>query len=47
MTRVCVCVCCRSGVYGLPRCPGESSKVCDIIRKALNSGAYSDAVQKQ
>lgn len=36
-----------SGVYGLPRCPGESSRICDMIRKALNSGAYSELVQKQ
>uniref|UniRef100_A0AAQ4S8L3 Palmitoyl-protein thioesterase 1 n=1 Tax=Gasterosteus aculeatus aculeatus TaxID=481459 RepID=A0AAQ4S8L3_GASAC len=34
------------GVYGLPKCPGESSHVCDMIRKALNSGAYTDLVQK-
>uniref|UniRef100_A0AAQ6A5K4 Palmitoyl-protein thioesterase 1 n=1 Tax=Amphiprion ocellaris TaxID=80972 RepID=A0AAQ6A5K4_AMPOC len=36
----------HQGVYGLPRCPGESSHICDVIRKALNSGAYSDMVQK-
>ncbi|XP_008329364.1 palmitoyl-protein thioesterase 1 [Cynoglossus semilaevis] len=36
----------HQGVYGLPRCPGESSHICDIIRKALNSGAYTDMVQK-
>ncbi|XP_072303309.1 palmitoyl-protein thioesterase 1 [Eucyclogobius newberryi] len=36
----------HQGVYGLPKCPGESSKICDFIRKALNSGAYSDWVQK-
>uniref|UniRef100_A0A8C6TLB4 Palmitoyl-protein thioesterase 1 n=1 Tax=Neogobius melanostomus TaxID=47308 RepID=A0A8C6TLB4_9GOBI len=36
----------HQGVYGLPRCPGESSKVCDMIREALNAGAYSDFVQK-
>lgn len=35
------------GVYGLPKCPGESSYWCNMIRKALNSGAYSDFVQKQ
>lgn len=39
--------CFATGVYGLPRCPGESSHICDWIRKALNSGAYTDAVQKQ
>uniref|UniRef100_A0A673BPZ7 Palmitoyl-protein thioesterase 1 n=1 Tax=Sphaeramia orbicularis TaxID=375764 RepID=A0A673BPZ7_9TELE len=36
----------HQGVYGLPRCPGESSELCDMIRKALNSGAYSALVQK-
>nr|XP_020453249.1 palmitoyl-protein thioesterase 1 [Monopterus albus] len=36
----------QQGVFGLPRCPGESSRICDFIRKALNSGAYSDLVQK-
>ncbi|XP_077599144.1 palmitoyl-protein thioesterase 1 isoform X2 [Stigmatopora nigra] len=36
----------HQGVYGLPRCPGEASKVCDFIRAALNLGAYSDQVQK-
>ncbi|KAG7500801.1 palmitoyl-protein thioesterase 1 [Solea senegalensis] len=36
----------HQGVYGLPRCPGESSHICDIIRKALNDGAYTDIVQK-
>ncbi|XP_073678296.1 palmitoyl-protein thioesterase 1 isoform X2 [Garra rufa] len=36
----------HQGVFGLPRCPGESSHICDWIRKMLNSGAYTDAVQK-
>ncbi|KAG5842272.1 palmitoyl-protein thioesterase 1 [Anguilla anguilla] len=36
----------HQGVYGLPRCPGESSHICDWIRKELNSGAYTDFVQK-
>ncbi|KAM9419864.1 palmitoyl-protein thioesterase 1-like isoform 2-T3 [Salvelinus alpinus] len=36
----------QQGVYGLPRCPGESSHICDWIRKKLNSGAYTDIVQK-
>ncbi|KAF3707233.1 Palmitoyl-protein thioesterase 1 [Channa argus] len=36
----------QQGVYGLPKCPGESSHICDWIRKALNNGAYSDLVQK-
>lgn len=37
----------HQGVYGLPKCPGETSHICDIIRKALNSGAYSDIIQKR
>ncbi|XP_068188358.1 palmitoyl-protein thioesterase 1 [Antennarius striatus] len=36
----------HQGVYGLPRCPGESSHICDIIRHALNYEAYTDWVQK-
>uniref|UniRef100_H2THH1 Palmitoyl-protein thioesterase 1 n=1 Tax=Takifugu rubripes TaxID=31033 RepID=H2THH1_TAKRU len=36
----------HQGVYGLPRCPGESSTVCDLIRKALNNGAYTELIQK-
>ncbi|KAM6899209.1 palmitoyl-protein thioesterase 1 [Xenentodon cancila] len=36
----------HQGVYGLPRCPGESSHICDMIREALNKGAYTDMVQK-
>uniref|UniRef100_A0A8C7TM77 Palmitoyl-protein thioesterase 1 n=1 Tax=Oncorhynchus mykiss TaxID=8022 RepID=A0A8C7TM77_ONCMY len=36
----------QQGVYGLPKCPGESSHICDWIRKKLNSGAYTDIVQK-
>ncbi|KAL0962447.1 hypothetical protein UPYG_G00340120 [Umbra pygmaea] len=36
----------QQGVYGLPRCPGESSVICDWIRKQLNSGAYTSLVQK-
>ncbi|KTG45678.1 hypothetical protein cypCar_00000662 [Cyprinus carpio] len=36
----------HQGVFGLPRCPGESSHICDWIRKMLNSGAYTDIVQK-
>lgn len=42
---LCVPLC--PGVYGLPKCPGESSIWCNMIRKALNSGAYSSWVQKQ
>ncbi|XP_022352128.1 palmitoyl-protein thioesterase 1 isoform X3 [Enhydra lutris kenyoni] len=35
------------GVYGLPRCPGESSHICDLIRKTLNAGAYNKAIQER
>ncbi|KAL1777446.1 palmitoyl-protein thioesterase 1 [Sigmodon hispidus] len=35
----------HQGVFGLPRCPGESSHICDFIRKMINAGAYSKAVQ--
>lgn len=42
-----LCVPLRPGVYGLPKCPGERSFWCNMIRKALNSGAYRDWVQKQ
>ncbi|XP_031234391.1 palmitoyl-protein thioesterase 1 isoform X1 [Mastomys coucha] len=37
----------HQGVFGLPRCPGESSHVCDFIRKSLNAGAYSKVVQER
>ncbi|XP_021562199.1 palmitoyl-protein thioesterase 1 isoform X3 [Carlito syrichta] len=37
----------HQGVFGLPRCPGESSHICDLIRKTLNAGAYSKAVQER
>ncbi|XP_075051369.1 palmitoyl-protein thioesterase 1 [Mixophyes fleayi] len=36
----------HQGVYGLPRCPGESSHICDWIRETLNVGAYTKAVQE-
>ncbi|KAH6945615.1 hypothetical protein HPB50_009299 [Hyalomma asiaticum] len=35
----------HQGVYGLPRCPGESSELCEYARKLLNLGAYWDVVQ--
>ncbi|XP_038656207.1 palmitoyl-protein thioesterase 1-like [Scyliorhinus canicula] len=35
----------HQGVYGLPHCPGESSHVCNWIRKMLNEGAYSSLLQ--
>ncbi|XP_036877142.1 palmitoyl-protein thioesterase 1 isoform X1 [Manis javanica] len=36
----------HQGIFGLPRCPGESSHICDLIRKTLNAGAYAKAVQE-
>ncbi|KAF8795514.1 palmitoyl-protein thioesterase 1-like [Argiope bruennichi] len=35
----------HQGVYGFPRCPGESEKFCDYIRRLLNEGAYVSWVQ--
>ncbi|XP_005993967.1 palmitoyl-protein thioesterase 1 [Latimeria chalumnae] len=36
----------HQGVYGLPHCPGESSHICNWIRKMLNLGAYTEAIQE-
>ncbi|KAM4048438.1 palmitoyl-protein thioesterase 1 isoform 2-T2 [Anomaloglossus baeobatrachus] len=36
----------HQGVYGFPRCPGESSHICDWIRETLNAGAYTKLVQE-
>ncbi|XP_044142322.1 palmitoyl-protein thioesterase 1 [Bufo gargarizans] len=36
----------HQGVYGFPRCPGESTYICDLIRKTLNAGAYTKFVQE-
>lgn len=36
----------HQGVYGFPRCPGESAVLCDYMRKLLNLGAYTSFVQK-
>lgn len=35
----------HQGVFGFPRCPGESVKFCEIIRKLLDFGAYTNYVQ--
>ncbi|XP_074642317.1 palmitoyl-protein thioesterase 1-like isoform X2 [Tubulanus polymorphus] len=35
----------HEGVYGFPRCPGENSTLCDIVRKFLDYGVYLDFVQ--
>lgn len=35
----------HQGVFGFPRCPGESEKLCDYVRELLNLGAYVSFVQ--
>ncbi|XP_033645194.1 palmitoyl-protein thioesterase 1-like [Asterias rubens] len=35
----------HQGVFGLPHCPGNSSSICDMVRKLLNLGAYVEFVQ--
>ena len=35
----------HQGVMGLPRCPGESVALCNIMRELLYIGAYVDFVQ--
>lgn len=35
------------GVLDSPRCPGESSHICDFIRKTLNARAYNKAIQER
>lgn len=35
----------HQGVYGFPRCPGESSTLCNYMRKLLNLGAYIPWIQ--
>ena len=37
----------HQGVFGLPQCTGESSHICDFIRKTLNAGAYNKAIQER
>ncbi|CAG9855883.1 unnamed protein product [Phyllotreta striolata] len=36
----------HQGVYGLPRCDGISSSLCDFMRKLLNHAAYTEVAQK-
>ncbi|XP_006886564.1 PREDICTED: palmitoyl-protein thioesterase 1 [Elephantulus edwardii] len=36
----------QQGVFGVPRCPGASHHICDLIRKTLNAGAYSKVIQE-
>ncbi|XP_050401616.1 palmitoyl-protein thioesterase 1 [Patella vulgata] len=35
----------HQGVYGFPKCPGDNSTLCNIVRKLLNYGAYVSFVQ--
>ena len=35
----------KKGVYGFPRCPINNVFICDDIRRLLNLGAYTAAVQ--
>jgi len=35
----------HQGVFGLPRCLGNNSEACEIVRKMLNLGAYTKEVQ--
>ncbi|XP_054619047.1 palmitoyl-protein thioesterase 1-like [Dunckerocampus dactyliophorus] len=35
----------HQGVYGLPKCSGGSSHLCDFIRNLLNSGPYNNLIQ--
>ena len=36
----------HQGVFGFPRCSGENSTLCDVVRKILNIGAYVGEIQK-
>ena len=35
----------HQGIFGLPNCPGEDKRLCNLARKLLNIGAYNDYVQ--
>jgi len=35
----------HQGIFGLPKCPGNNSEMCEVARKMLNYGAYTDEVQ--
>jgi len=37
----------HQGVYGLPHCPGNSSTICDYVRRLLNYGAYISWIQNK
>jgi palmitoyl-protein thioesterase len=35
----------HQGIFGLPKCPGNNSELCEIARELLNKGAYNKDVQ--
>lgn len=35
----------HQGIFGLPKCPGTSSTLCESVRKLLNYGAYMRFIQ--
>ncbi|RDD40136.1 Palmitoyl-protein thioesterase 1 [Trichoplax sp. H2] len=35
----------HQGVYGFPRCPGNSSELCNLLRQLLNQGVYVPFIQ--
>jgi len=35
----------HQGVFGFPQCPGANETLCEIVRRALNYGAYDPLVQ--
>ena len=35
----------HQGVFGLPKCPGESLTLCNIFRELMHIGVYEDSVQ--
>ena len=35
----------QKGIFGAPACPGEMFTVCEIIRRLLSLGAYTDPIQ--
>jgi len=37
----------HQGVYGMPKCPGVNSSLCEVVRKLLDVGAYVPAIQKR
>jgi len=35
----------HQGIFGLPKCPGNDSRSCEVVRKLLNLGAYKPEIQ--